>query len=295
MQGISAVLSSCFLIFLALVTLVAYLIAKRAGLFRLPPEAPVPSLSFWPSAGIFIGYLGLTFVVLPLIFVSISLVMTGHPLAWIKNLSARSKLALALGQLLLIFAFVCFYLRMIDRKFVRFLFWGDESRPTARFFWKNLGIGALTWLVSYPSMIFMSLFAGLISLGIWGKRGVEQVAVKQLKITFGDPLLFGVMLVFVIFIVPFMEEVFFRGFLQSYLRRLWGRSWGLVSTAAIFAVVHASPKQGSGNLELILALFVLSLFLGLLKERQKSLWAPIGLHATFNALSALFIVLKSRS
>lgn len=78
-------------------------------------------------------------------------------------------------------------------------------------------------------------------------------------------------------LAPLSEEIFFRGFLQSMLRNfaLSPRITVLIA-AAIFAMLHSEPQN-------IPALFVLGLVLGYCYERTGRLWAPILLHALFNA------------
>jgi membrane protease YdiL (CAAX protease family) len=126
-------------------------------------------------------------------------------------------------------------------------------------------------------------------LGLQGARG-EQVAVQQLKlITHSEPLLISMMIT-IIGIVPILEELLFRGFLQSWLREKLSMWLAIPIASLLFAVVHFSKDQGLDNLELIASLFVLSCFLGYLFERQKSLWASIGLHSGFNLISAFMII-----
>jgi membrane protease YdiL (CAAX protease family) len=103
------------------------------------------------------------------------------------------------------------------------------------------------------------------------------------------PWLFWSSVILIVTLVPFLEEVLFRGFLQTWLRRVVGVSGAIWLTALTFALFHFSTSQGADNVELISSLFVLGCFLSFLRERQRSLWAPIGLHAAFNAISILMI------
>lgn len=79
-------------------------------------------------------------------------------------------------------------------------------------------------------------------------------------------------------LAPVAEELFFRGLIQSMLRRYGFGPWPAVLVASgVFAASHASQPQD------LPALFVLGLALGYNYERTGRLVAPILLHALFNA------------
>ncbi len=84
------------------------------------------------------------------------------------------------------------------------------------------------------------------------------------------------------FVVPVLEEVFFRGFLQTFFRQhLRNRHMAIVLGAAAFAVAHL------GAWESIPAMFVLGLGLGFAYEKTGSLAAPILGHMLFNGMTML--------
>jgi membrane protease YdiL (CAAX protease family) len=81
---------------------------------------------------------------------------------------------------------------------------------------------------------------------------------------------------------PVIEEIIYRGFLQSALLRVTGRPWvAIVGAAAIFALMHraASPPVPWHAVGVI---FVLGAACGAAFERSRNLGAPIMLHALFN-------------
>jgi len=107
-------------------------------------------------------------------------------------------------------------------------------------------------------------------------------------------------------VAPLVEEVFFRGILQSFLIRFLSRRgvvndkeadegiavarltacpascrWtGIIITAGSFALVHGDWQHWP-------ALFVLGMVLGYSYERQGNLWMPILVHSWFNILPLL--------
>lgn len=167
--------------------------------------------------------------------------------------------------------------------------WGHDSR----FFLKNLCFGSFSWVISFP----LAIAAGELTwLGLYSLFGVdthlEQVAVKHLNLVSIYPVLFSLTIASVILLAPIIEEILFRGLLQSWLITKVGTSKGIVITSVIFSLFHYASSQGMANIVLMASLFVLSCFLGFIYIRQRSLWASIGLHLTFNSVSVIMIILK---
>jgi membrane protease YdiL (CAAX protease family) len=95
-------------------------------------------------------------------------------------------------------------------------------------------------------------------------------------------------------LAPFSEELLFRGFAQTAWRRSVGVRAAIVRSAVVFVVAHVlgiggdsfgqaatlAPVAGVGRIPVALAL-------GWLFARTDSLWASIGLHATYNAVLVL--------
>lgn len=126
---------------------------------------------------------------------------------------------------------------------------------------KPLIAGILSWLVAYPVVLFTSqLLSSLIRFFYSGELP-DQLAVDYLKSTLGRPGLFELTLFQIIILVPIVEEVLFRGLLQTGLREFLGQKRAIVFAAAIFALFHFSLGQGIFNIELIVSLFVLACFL----------------------------------
>lgn len=155
-------------------------------------------------------------------------------------------------------------------------------------------IACMSWILSYPLVVVISQLVAMLVAYFYQNVEPQQVAVQLIKDATVSKPLFICMALLVIFIVPLIEELLFRGFLQNWLKRFFHPMAAIVLTSGIFAVFHFSPQQGMGNIELLTALFVLSCFLGFIYERQKSIWAPISLHAIFNAVSILLILLVEK-
>lgn len=80
--------------------------------------------------------------------------------------------------------------------------------------------------------------------------------------------------------VPFVEEVFFRGFLFSGIAARYGLYFGLAVSAAVFALVHFS-------LATIIPIFVTGILFGLVYHVTRSIWIPILAHSAQNILALL--------
>jgi membrane protease YdiL (CAAX protease family) len=86
-------------------------------------------------------------------------------------------------------------------------------------------------------------------------------------------------------VAPMMEELFFRGFLFTFLKNYTSTGLALVLSAGVFAFAHV-------NLGSVLQLWLLGIVLGLAYEHTGSLLLPIGIHACWNFLTALSLLLE---
>lgn len=164
--------------------------------------------------------------------------------------------------------------------------WNQTDQP----WYKQLFIGIYTWFAAYPFVLVFSQAVALLVLGIFRKPNLDQVAVSHLKSVLANPLLFLATSVELIILVPFIEEFLFRGLLQSWLKVKFKQATAaILLTSGVFSIFHYAGSQGISNIELLSSLFLLSCVLGFLYERQRSLWASMGLHAFFNMISILLI------
>ncbi|MFQ3663764.1 MAG: type II CAAX endopeptidase family protein [Chloroflexaceae bacterium] len=90
------------------------------------------------------------------------------------------------------------------------------------------------------------------------------------------------LLILVAGVVPFAEELFFRGMLYPLMRRDLGPAFAILLNAALFALVHVIPQ-------LLPGLFIIGLILAYLRERSGSIWPGVLYHALQNGLALLLI------
>lgn len=267
-----------------LLSLLAVFLAKRGGFFRLPEKQKV-SLSSFQLLGAFLIYFATALLVLRPFAYLLTFLYTGKFTA-LKDIPKELMGIINLSSILLLFLAMTLYIFYIDRETRRIIFGSSRSFLKIA---KSYGFGALTLFICYPLVLFVNLAAELVVLSLFGASGVKQVAVQQLQQLIDQPLIFLLLGLGVIFLVPFIEETLFRGFLQNWLKRYCGRGGGIVLASLFFSIVHYSPSQGVTNIELLLSLFVFSCFLGYLYERERALWAPMGLHSIFNLSSVIAI------
>jgi membrane protease YdiL (CAAX protease family) len=149
-----------------------------------------------------------------------------------------------------------------------------------------------SYILALPAISLLALLVGALLFYFTGFQDAEQEVVKQVQSFAKDPPLFAAALVVVVLIAPICEEILFRGLLLTWLCKKLPIRWALILSAILFAVLHMNAKQGWGNIQIVLSIGLLGVYLGHLFLRQKTLWASIGLHMIFNGVSAVVILLK---
>jgi len=92
---------------------------------------------------------------------------------------------------------------------------------------------------------------------------------------------------FGILVAPFIEELFFRGFLYPALARPLGVAAAVILTSVPFTLMHGS--QLSFAWAPMLMLLIVGLALGLVRARTKSLAPSVLIHIGYN--TTLFVML----
>jgi membrane protease YdiL (CAAX protease family) len=150
--------------------------------------------------------------------------------------------------------------------------------PTARQFglrlvsvWRAIGWIAVTWVAFY---LLSTLYAAAFD--------VTQQDNLPRELGANDSTLNMVLVAFLVCLVaPVCEELFFRGFCFTALRRWLGLAGGAVATGVIFGLVHL----GSADAVFLPPLALLGFLLCLLYHRTGSLLPCMALHALNNAIA----------
>lgn len=168
-----------------------------------------------------------------------------------------------------------------------------RSRPTAFFQAVRLRLRP----VDIPIGIGLGVASQLLLVPIvswpWARvlgRSTDQLREPACQLAAKADDHFGIAALVVITVLgaPFVEEVFFRGFVQRGLTNRFGMIGGAVGTAAVFGTIHYQLLQ-------LPALVAFGLVLGSLTARTGRLGPAIVTHAAFNATTVVSLVLLSTS
>ena len=195
-----------------------------------------------------------------------------------------TPLVAAAAQVLLLVALVWFLVRCSGRNRLQHAgVWPRGAYQLPR----DLRYGVLGALAALP--LVMATNAWLIVLGLLARQPAPTIGhemLTQMQRSGGAEL---IALVFTAVVVaPLLEELVFRGLLQSALLKTlgWRRRWpAVVCASAAWAAIH-----GAVPWQVMPGLFVLGLILGAMVERTGSLRGAILAHALFNAANVALVL-----
>jgi membrane protease YdiL (CAAX protease family) len=147
-------------------------------------------------------------------------------------------------------------------------------------------LGLRNWQSSHLLMVAGAFFAYFV-LSIMVRYLVGSlinVPEEVQDVGFANPTGPELVLVFLMLVVlvPFAEEMLFRGFLFKGVRSAFSFPVTAIVVSILFAVAH-------GQLDVGLDVFALSLVLCYLREKTDSLWPGILLHALKNSIAFLLL------
>ena len=152
----------------------------------------------------------------------------------------------------------------------------------------DIAAGAAATVLALPIVLCTVLLGAAARMAMG--QSVEEVGHPMLEALLASDAWSATLLMATsaIIVAPVVEEVLYRGLLQTaLLAAMPGRRWTVVILAAsAFALQHAGLPPHT-----LPGLFILGLFLGWLYERTGSLLAPIVLHMGFNAFNFVMVML----
>ena len=144
-----------------------------------------------------------------------------------------------------------------------------------------LGLGAgpirRPWAVALASLVQLVL-SGLVASLYWASRGNERQLIAGV---IGDPVLLIGSIVAIIVLAPISEELFFRGWLWTALRRSWGVWPTALCTAGAWLALHGF----NGGIQV--KLLPIAMVLCIVRHWSGTVRATIVIHAVNNAVAMI--------
>jgi membrane protease YdiL (CAAX protease family) len=254
--------------------------AYQKNFFKLPDNSSFArtKLCLVHVALSFAIYLINSILVAPLIIQGL------HPISY-ELTATWIQVATLFSSILLLVGFCTVTLQDSFTKIVK-----DRSNTNTSTLAYDAFLGMITWFLAFPVVAAVEQCVDLFSYALFNLQTYEQVAVLYLKRALASPMQLLAALLMILVAAPVMEELLFRGLLQTWIKKHLGIKAAILLASLCFALFHISISHGAGNLSLVASLFAFSCFLGFIYERQKSLLSSIILHITFNLVSTLRII-----
>jgi len=154
--------------------------------------------------------------------------------------------------------------------------------------WRQLGFGKFSWST-------LGIGCGML-LGGYGIILVHNMIITVLGIDTQGQAIFDIfnslespvwLILAAVVVAPFVEEIFFRGFLFQGFRKKYGWVSAMLLSSAIFAAAHL-------DLVSLIPTFVLGIVLTYVYHRSNSVWPGIILHFLINATSTCSVYFLSQ-
>lgn len=139
-------------------------------------------------------------------------------------------------------------------------------------FLPNIGRGILVGIAVTPPLLLVNYLARLV----FPPSELHPAFQALFDSSFGWKSL-GVIVVVVV-LAPALEEILFRGVFLLGISSIAGRGWGLLVSSLLFGAAHYRVWPDP------IPLTLLALVLGIAFLHSGTLWIPIVIHATFNAI-----------
>jgi uncharacterized protein len=193
-----------------------------------------------------------------------------YPHTGVIELLQQQSTLLLISQLLIDSAWAILIALLIEGKY-HTNFWSAVRWNWPRTAWAMLGLGAVTF-------ICLAMLGNLLPMP-------KETPFDKL---FDRPLDAYLLSIFAVTLGPFVEELFFRGFLYPVLARRWGVAGGIVLAALPFALLHL--QQYGFSVGIIVIIFAVGVVCGIVRAATKSVGASFLVHAGYNGAQMLIAV-----
>lgn len=244
---------------------------KRELLVRCSPH-PVVEWNIWDGLKIIALFLFLGYAI------AIIEALIAPAVPFIKNnqnvMAIANTTVLNLITVILVFNFV------ITRYGQR----AADLGLTLKNFFKNLLYGITGYISAIPILLITLFITAIVSVLLNYKPEPQPIFEMFLKEEKGGLLIY--LSLFVAIAGPVMEEIFFRGFIYSAIRKKTGAWWAILISAAVFSLLHVHVVG-------FMPILILGMCLAYLYEKTGSLIPCIAFHITHNLIMvSLMLMLK---
>ncbi len=136
---------------------------------------------------------------------------------------------------------------------------------------------------TFLSLIVIFIMSFLYVFVMNSLFGIEAPSSQIDRLIMEGDISTNILLVIVVLVAPFAEEVFFRGYLYSAFKKAWGINAGLFLSSLLFAMAHM-------ELYSFIPIFAIGWMLAYIFEKTKSLFPIIFLHAVYNLILILILL-----
>ncbi len=148
---------------------------------------------------------------------------------------------------------------------------------------KTIMFAVIGLAVAYASVLLVNVVATLLLDGVWPDVGAQDpVQAFQQAGSLSFKILLGI---YAVIIAPLVEEIMFRGFLYGVIKRFTDSYFAALVTALLFGVVHLHVASFA-------PLCALGIVLAVAYEVTGSLLVPMGIHALFNTVNLVLMVVE---
>lgn len=159
-----------------------------------------------------------------------------------------------------------------------------------KFTWKSFGIGASIGIV-----LFILLQACAIGLNaiVPEDQGVGSSETSEMLASASGVELYIIMLLVVPFIVPFVEELFFRGYVFGFLKDSRAPLWSAFLVSSVyFALLHSQGFSTFGDTFIVLWTGGIAFVHALLVHKYDSIWPAVASHILYNLVTCLIALMQ---
>jgi hypothetical protein len=267
------------LLFLLIIISITSVIAYFKGFYKIDKKIKVPVSFFQMITGFFI-YISVS-IVIPIIAKYLNLLNKNSKFIDLNIL----HFIINLSTLCLLFFFVFKIKKQTAKNIIKVKY--ENSKPIK----KDIFLGIISWIIIFPIIIFTTELFELLLLVFFNiVETPDQLAIKYLKMAMSSPTNLIIAVSSISIFAPIIEEFLFRGLLQNFFNKFLNIKYAIILTSIVFTLFHFAISQGMGNITIISSIFVLSIFLGFLYDKQKSLYTPIFLHFTFNSINIINLI-----